>query len=156
MKLTREQRRVLRALLRHKSDDFADLAALTGLDPATDFEDADLSDVDFGTADISAFNFRNANLDGADLSQARGVDPAVLPVIPRRLSAQEFWGEDRCPPWADDWGIDDHGRWVSFSVTAADGTPVLQRMRWIPPGRFMRGSPDNEDGRLTMRARNRK
>ena len=147
MKLTREQRRVLRALLRHKSEDFAELAALTGLDPATDFEDADLSGVDFGTADIGAFNFGKANLDDANLSQVRGRDRAVLPVALRRVSAQEFWGEERGPSWASDWGIDAHGRWVTFSVTAANGTRVAQSMRWIPPGRFMIGSPRGEPGR---------
>jgi hypothetical protein len=147
MKLTREQRRVLRALLRHKSEDFAELVALTGLDPATDFEDADLGGVDFGTADIGAFNFAKANLEGADLSHARGRDRPMLPPALRRMSAQEFWGEAVGPTWADDWGIDAHGRWVRFSVPAADGTRVPQRMRWIPPGRFTIGSSGDEPGR---------
>ncbi len=52
------------------------------------------------------------------------------------------------PAWADDWGTDQFGRWVSFSVPAADGSPVSQRMRWIPPGKFTMGSPDGEDGRF--------
>jgi formylglycine-generating enzyme required for sulfatase activity len=137
MKLTREQRRVVRTLLRHKSDDFVELAALTGLNPATDFQDADLRGVDFGTANIGDFNFARANLDAADWSRARGTERTVVP--PGTAS--------KPPSWADDWGVDDYGRWVSFSVPAADGSPVSQRMRWIPPGRFMRGSPDDEPGR---------
>jgi formylglycine-generating enzyme required for sulfatase activity len=51
------------------------------------------------------------------------------------------------PLWADDGGEDAFGKWVSFSVTGADGTRVEQRMRWCPPGRFMMGSPDDEEGR---------
>jgi hypothetical protein len=43
------------------------------------------------------------------------------------------------PPWADASGRDEHGLWASFRVGE-----VEQRMRWIPPGRFMMGSPDDE------------
>src|SRR4029453_15501637 len=35
------------------------------------------------------------------------------------------------------------GSWVTFRVGA-----VEQRMRWIPPGRFQMGSPENEDERF--------
>ena len=139
MKLTREERRTIRALLRHRSDDFAVLAALTGLDPATDFRDADLRDVDFGTSDIGAFNFERANLDGADWSNARGTERTVFPrgLGPRPRAA-----------WYDHSGTDQYGRWVSFSVPTADGTLVTQRMRWIPPDSFLRGSPPGEEGRF--------
>jgi formylglycine-generating enzyme required for sulfatase activity len=113
-------------MMRHKSDDFVELATIAGLDPATDFQDADLRGVDFGTADISDFNFARANLEGANFSQAQWTKP---------------------PFWADDWGIDEYSRWVSFGVLAADGKRVAQRMRWIPSGRFMMGSPDDEVGR---------
>jgi hypothetical protein len=92
MKLSREQRRVVRAMLRHRTDDFAELAALTGLDPAADFQDADLRGVDFGTADIGGFNFAQANLTRADWSRAHGTERAVFP---RGLVAVQR------PPWAD-------------------------------------------------------
>ena len=46
------------------------------------------------------------------------------------------------------WGIDQYGRWVSFSVPAPGDTRVAQRMRWIPPGRFTMGSPDGETDRI--------
>jgi formylglycine-generating enzyme required for sulfatase activity len=49
--------------------------------------------------------------------------------------------------WADEWGTDQDGVWVRFSVTGADGTTVSQRMHWIPPGRFWMGSPEDEEGR---------
>ncbi len=49
--------------------------------------------------------------------------------------------------WADEAGEDQFGRWASFSVTAADGSQVRQRLRWCPPGRFIMGSPEDEEGR---------
>ncbi|MCI5126485.1 MAG: formylglycine-generating enzyme family protein [Candidatus Electrothrix sp. AR5] len=50
------------------------------------------------------------------------------------------------PPWASGWGQDSYGVWVEFTVKG-EGKPVTQRMRWIPPGRFLMGSPKDEPGR---------
>ncbi len=48
-----------------------------------------------------------------------------------------------CPPdWASGWGQDEYGIWVVFRFRE-----VEQRMRWIPPGQFMMGSPESEAGR---------
>jgi formylglycine-generating enzyme required for sulfatase activity len=47
------------------------------------------------------------------------------------------------PAWASEWGQDEHGVFVAFTLGE-----VTQRLRWIPPGRFMMGSPDGEPGRL--------
>ena len=47
------------------------------------------------------------------------------------------------PPWASAWGQDAHGIFVAFTVGG-----VTQHLRWIPPGRFMMGSPDTEAGRF--------
>jgi len=50
---------------------------------------------------------------------------------------------DGCPPdWASEWGQDRHGVFVAFTLG-----DVTQRLRWIPPGRFLMGSPDDEPGR---------
>lgn len=46
-------------------------------------------------------------------------------------------------PWASDMGRDSHGLWAEFTIC-----DVTQRMRWIGPGRFLMGSPENEPGRL--------
>lgn len=46
-------------------------------------------------------------------------------------------------PWAVEWGEDRHGIFQSFAVAG-----VVQRMRWIPPGRFTMGSPPGEVGRF--------
>lgn len=45
-----------------------------------------------------------------------------------------------CPPsWASAWGQDQFGPWVALCVGE-----VEQRLRWIPPGRFLMGSPDSD------------
>jgi len=46
-------------------------------------------------------------------------------------------------PWAAAEGYDRYGRWAAFEVAG-----VQQRMRWIPSGRFLMGSPETELGRL--------
>ncbi len=47
-----------------------------------------------------------------------------------------------CPRWASAAGRDRFGLWASFEVGG-----VRQRMRYIPPGRFLMGSPKDEPGR---------
>ena len=47
------------------------------------------------------------------------------------------------PDWAVASGRDHDGLWATFAVGG-----VLHRMRWIPPGRFLMGSPASEPGRL--------
>jgi formylglycine-generating enzyme required for sulfatase activity len=46
------------------------------------------------------------------------------------------------PSWMHDQGTDPLGRWCEFKVGN-----VVQRMRWIEPGTFWMGSPDDEPGR---------
>ena len=46
------------------------------------------------------------------------------------------------PEWASGWGQDQYGVFVEFTLQ-----DVTQRMRWIPPGQFWMGSPDDEQGR---------
>lgn len=46
------------------------------------------------------------------------------------------------PDWARAIGRDRHGLWATLAVGSA-----RQRMRWIPPGRFRMGSPEDEPGR---------
>jgi hypothetical protein len=52
------------------------------------------------------------------------------------------WTAEAWPSWASGAGHDEFGLWVSVGV---DG--VQFRMRWAPPGRFLMGSPENEQGR---------
>lgn len=46
------------------------------------------------------------------------------------------------PSWASAWGEDEYGPWVEIHVDDAK-----QSLRWIPPGNFLMGSPDKEEGR---------
>ncbi|MFV8756298.1 formylglycine-generating enzyme family protein [Nannocystaceae bacterium ST9] len=46
------------------------------------------------------------------------------------------------PPWAHAVGDDEFGRWASLRVGE-----IEQRMRWMPPGQYLRGSPASEIGR---------
>jgi len=45
------------------------------------------------------------------------------------------------PAWAGAWGEDDYGPWVEIHVGVAQ-----QKLRWIPPGTFLMGSPESENG----------
>lgn len=47
------------------------------------------------------------------------------------------------PKWANGYGFDEYGPFVEVYVSEA-----TLRMRWIPPGTFMMGSPEDEVGRL--------
>jgi len=47
------------------------------------------------------------------------------------------------PEWASGWGQDRYGVFVEIEVG-----DVVQRMRWIPPGQFMMGSPEHEPKRV--------
>ena len=59
----------------------------------------------------------------------------------------DFWVDGQPPPWAARWGEDEFGPWVEIEVPADDAEPVAQRMRWMPPGEFLMGSPEDEPGR---------
>lgn len=53
------------------------------------------------------------------------------------------------PNWARAIGRDGFGLWTDVAVARVSGTgePVIQRLRWMPPGRFRMGSPEDEPGR---------
>jgi formylglycine-generating enzyme required for sulfatase activity len=61
--------------------------------------------------------------------------------------AAAFWDNGRPPTWAKRWGRDQYGAWVELELAGRNGEPVVQRMRWIEPGEFMMGSPEDEPGR---------
>jgi formylglycine-generating enzyme required for sulfatase activity len=50
------------------------------------------------------------------------------------------------PLWASGFGQDEFGYYAEFSLPTGDNywDRVTQRMRWIPPGAFMMGSPETE------------
>ncbi|MBF0141494.1 MAG: formylglycine-generating enzyme family protein [Magnetococcales bacterium] len=55
------------------------------------------------------------------------------------------------PSWASGWGQDRFGVFVEFTLQG-----IQQRLRWIPPGRFLMGSPEDEPGRFDAEGPQRK
>ena len=51
------------------------------------------------------------------------------------------------PSWASVTGTDRFGTWADLTIPAGGTNPATQRMRLIPAGRFVMGSPDDEAGR---------
>ena len=47
------------------------------------------------------------------------------------------------PPFASAWGDDAFGLWAEFNLATAQGS-ATQRLRWIEPGSFLMGSPEEE------------
>ena len=49
------------------------------------------------------------------------------------------------PPFADAWGDDAFGLWADVELSASgERGAVVQRLRWIEPGSFLMGSPEDE------------
>jgi len=51
------------------------------------------------------------------------------------------------PPFASAWGDDAFGLWAEFRRETPGGESVVQNFRWIEPGAFRMGSPDDEPER---------
>nr|VFJ95887.1 MAG: Sulfatase-modifying factor enzyme 1 [Candidatus Kentron sp. LFY] len=64
------------------------------------------------------------------------------PVLGWEEDRALFWETAASPAWAQAWGKDEYGPWVTFQIG-----DVVQRLRWCPPGRFLMGSPKDEPGR---------
>ena len=83
-----------------------------------------------------------------------GARPDTHCLLPRRPLFQAESDQERLtferitkPRWADAMGRDRVGLWVTITLAADGEKPVTQRLRWIPPGRFLMGSPEDEPGR---------
>ncbi len=48
------------------------------------------------------------------------------------------------PPFAHAWGDDEFGLWAEFRLEVPNGESVVQNFRWIEPGTFWMGSPEDE------------
>ncbi|MEO1699966.1 MAG: formylglycine-generating enzyme family protein [Planctomycetota bacterium] len=83
---------------------------------------------------------------------ARGAGRAADAELPRGTTSGHRWRTDlgswsfdwiEKPAWAHAAGRDAFGLWATLKIGV-----VEQRMRWIAPGRFRMGSPDDEGGRF--------
>lgn len=80
--------RALFELLETEEEDFAKLVEQFGIDPAVDFQNCDLTDVDFGSFTAETLNLTGSKLNGANLSKVTcgniiGIDEQVQ--TPTRL-----------------------------------------------------------------------
>ena len=128
MPLTRDDLRRLAAVAHARGLGFVELVGLAELDPATAFRGAVIQGADLRGQDLAGFDFSGAifvrcDLTGADLSRTTGVTARMLDGaihdratrLPSRLRAA-FWS-GAPPVWAEDWGRDRHGKWVSFRIS---------------------------------------
>jgi formylglycine-generating enzyme required for sulfatase activity len=152
MSLTKDHLRRIARVAHARHLGFVELVGLAELDPATAFRGAvlrgDLCGQDLGGFDFTGATFANCDLTGADMTRTDGVTPEMLANAVTDAATRPprafFWDGGRAPSWAEDWGRDEYGAWVTFRVP---GTDVTQCMRWCPPGTFMMGSPDDEPDR---------
>lgn len=80
--MTSDTLNALFALLETEDEDFASLVRRFGIDPATDLQNCDLTDVDFGSLTADTLDLTGSSLEGADLSKVNckrviGLDTAV-------------------------------------------------------------------------------
>jgi formylglycine-generating enzyme required for sulfatase activity len=81
---------------------------------------------------------------GSPLGMVQTASGEVIVVTGEaEVSGNDFWLGGQPPAWAWRWDSDVFGAWVSFRID-----DVEQRLRWIPPGRFYMGSPEEEEGRF--------
>jgi formylglycine-generating enzyme required for sulfatase activity len=79
----------------------------------------------------------------------------AAPVAPPPAPQVTLWQMMKpLPPvfpfdWAVTYGEDEFGLWQAFEIEAA--TAVRQTLRWIPPGTFLMGSPEDEHERWAGR-----
>ncbi len=70
------------------------------------------------------------------------------PIVRLRTDLEEvFLCQTPRPRWANRTGRDQFGLWAEITILRKDAADVNQRLRWIPPGRFLMGSPESEKGR---------
>lgn len=100
----------------------------------------------------------SGSLVAANLRSGNGFVKAGTASDVRDRSA--FWKSKTPPSWDRDWGWDRYGAWAEFSIDAESAVEVqdqpavqtthaiIQRLRWIPSGTFLMGSPHSEPERF--------
>jgi len=83
---------------------------------------------------------KRADVDGAP-GETLPLRPGRWATVRTDLAELRFRAIEK-PPWATAIGRDRFGLWADWDIHG-----VVQKMRWIPPGRFMMGSRKGEVGR---------
>lgn len=61
-----------------------------------------------------------------------------------------FWKAGKKPSFVTDFGKDKYGLWFEVILDFnKELPPTTLRFRWIPPGKFLMGSPESEEGRTS-------
>ena len=83
-------------------------------------------------------------------TQVRLVATGIVAVTRKLLAARAKPAEPvEKPVWASAFGRDKYGVWAEISIRNGWRRPVVQRLRLIPAGRFMMGSPEDVEGRFS-------
>lgn len=93
----------------------------------------------FADASFAERSFAGPRSTGAPLVRVSRVESLELRTDRMKLRVERVTR----PGWAHAIGRDRFGLWAAFRFGG-----VVQRMRWIPPGRFLMGSPEDEEGRF--------
>lgn len=75
-------------------------------------------------------------------------DDSVADAMVWRSDRECYWLQCyRRPAWARRMAVDEFGLYADLKIAGLDRLRPL-RLRWIPPGRFTMGSPEDEKGRM--------
>ncbi len=86
---------------------------------------------------------------GLHAAHADGTELQLLPATSHEQPAS-WQGIHNAWNWAGEYGVDAYGLWAQLPVKGVEFA-----LRWIPPGSFMMGSPENEKGRYANETQHR-
>jgi formylglycine-generating enzyme required for sulfatase activity len=148
LKLSREEWKSLIDTICHAgTDDFAQLAALSGLDPAKHLRFANWSGVNFADCDLRGFDFSGSRLINCDFTGAliEGARFDLAVMNGTNLKNARDWGQ-----YLREWklavqGLPDDSHLPVEAIF--QDAPFGPEMVVIPSGKFMMGSPEDEPER---------
>ncbi len=119
----------------------------TGTDPieVPPGEEVQQYAIDVDDRGVTVRPVRDASASGPlviTISSSNAIFDIAVPESPN-----QFWKTGK-PDFVSDYGTDQYGAWCEFQIPRQYGTGVVtQRMRWIPAGTFLMGSPQGERDR---------
>jgi formylglycine-generating enzyme required for sulfatase activity len=128
-----------------ENDKLASVVLDSGLRPPFPYHTMHAQDLSGWSGDAHAPAFRKLVADLTELVGSPKARPSAAGGASATASTERR--QPAKPDWASAAGRDVIGEWAEISIPRGRGGPVIQRLRWIPPGRFQMGSPDDEPGR---------